>query len=46
MDDDARLQIVDFEKVAGGVLSDEEREEIDTLGGLVFSPGAFPSGAS
>ena len=37
MDADARLEIVDFEKVAGVVLSDEEREEIDTLGGLVFS---------
>ena len=37
MDADARLEIVDFEKVAGAVLSGEEREEIDTLGGLVFS---------
>ncbi len=37
MDADARLEIVDFERVASEVLSDEEREEIDTLGGLVFS---------
>ena len=37
MDADARLEIVVFEKVAGAVLSEEEREEIDTLGGLVFS---------
>ena len=37
MDADARLEIEDFEKVVGEVLSDEEREEMDTLGGLVFS---------
>jgi len=37
MDADARLEIEDFEKVVGDVLSDEEREEMDTLGGLVFS---------
>jgi len=37
MDADARLEIEDFEKVAGNVLSEEEREELDTLGGLVFS---------
>ncbi len=37
MDADARLEIIDFEKVVGEVLSPEEREEIDTLGGLIFS---------
>lgn len=34
---DARVLIEIFEEVAGHILSEEEREEIDTLGGLVFS---------
>lgn len=34
---DARLEIEDFEEKFGHVLNEEEREEIDTLGGLVFS---------
>lgn len=34
---DARVSIEDFEELVGPVLEDEEREEIDTLGGLVFS---------
>ncbi|MCR9070959.1 MAG: hemolysin family protein [Alphaproteobacteria bacterium] len=34
---DARATVEDLEELAGPFLSDEEREEIDTLGGLVFS---------
>lgn len=34
---DARLAIEDFEARVGPVLTDEEREDIDTLGGLVVS---------
>ncbi|HZH27837.1 MAG TPA: hemolysin family protein [Azospirillaceae bacterium] len=34
---DARLPIEDFEAKVGPVLTDEERDEIDTLGGLAFS---------
>lgn len=34
---DARVYIEDFEKRYGEILSEEEREEIDTLGGLVMS---------
>lgn len=34
---DARLYIEDFEAEFGPVLSEDEREDIDTLGGLVFS---------
>ena len=33
---DARVDIEDFEDVYGNILSEEEREEVDTLGGLVF----------
>ena len=33
---DARIDIDDFENEYGRILSDEEREEVDTLGGLVF----------
>lgn len=33
---DARLDIDDFEEVYGQILSEDEREEVDTLGGLVF----------
>lgn len=33
---DARLDIEDFEEEYGEILSEEEREEVDTLGGLVF----------
>jgi CBS domain containing-hemolysin-like protein len=33
---EARLPIDEFEERVGEVLSEEEREEIDTLGGLVF----------
>jgi len=34
---DARLPIEDFERRVGPVLTEDEREEIDTLGGLVVS---------
>src|SRR3546814_14468539 len=34
---DARATVEEFEALVGPVLSEEEREEIDTLGGLVFS---------
>ncbi len=34
---DARTSIVAFEEKVGFVVSEEEREELDTLGGLVFS---------
>ena len=34
---DARATVEAFEEVVGPVLTEEEREEIDTLGGLVFS---------
>ncbi|MDP9196375.1 MAG: hemolysin family protein [Pseudomonadota bacterium] len=34
---DARLSVREFERKAGPVLTDVEREEVDTLGGLVFS---------
>lgn len=33
---DARVDIDEFEEKYGKILSDEEREEVDTLGGLVF----------
>lgn len=33
---DARLDIEEFEENYGEILSEEEREEVDTLGGLVF----------
>ncbi|MFN4087621.1 MAG: hemolysin family protein [Alphaproteobacteria bacterium] len=34
---DARVSLEDFEELVGAVLTDEEREDIDTLGGLVFT---------
>jgi CBS domain containing-hemolysin-like protein len=34
---DARATVEEMEELAGPFLTDEEREEIDTLGGLVFS---------
>lgn len=34
---DARLDIEDFEKHVGPVLDEDEREDIDTLGGLAFA---------
>ena len=37
IDADARLEIFHFEQVVGPFVTDEEREEVDTLGGLVFS---------
>ena len=42
---DARFEIEDFEKIFGLLLTDTEREEdIDTLGGLVFTlKGSLPS---
>lgn len=41
---DARVTLEDFEAVVGEVLTEEEREEIDTLGGLVFTHlGRVPS---
>ena len=33
---DARIEIDEFEETVGLFLTDEEREEVDTLGGLVF----------
>lgn len=33
---DARIELEEFEKIFGEVLTEEEREECDTLGGLVF----------
>lgn len=41
---DARTPIEEFEELVGAVLSEEEREEVDTLGGLVFFiAGRIPS---
>ncbi len=34
---DARIPLEDFEDLFGALASEEEREEIDTLGGLVFA---------
>jgi magnesium and cobalt transporter len=34
---DARATVEEFEEIFGPVLDEEEREELDTLGGLVFS---------
>ena len=34
---DARVSLDDFEELVGPVFTEEEREDIDTLGGLVFS---------
>ncbi len=36
LDADARVSLEVFENVVGPILTDAEREEIDTLGGLVF----------
>jgi magnesium and cobalt transporter len=36
LDADARVSLETFENVVGPILSEEERAEIDTLGGLVF----------
>lgn len=36
-DADARAPIEQLEKIVGAILADEEREDIDTLGGLVFA---------
>jgi Hemolysins and related proteins containing CBS domains len=41
---DARTSIEDFERVLGPVLTEEERDDVDTLGGLVFFvAGRVPS---
>ena len=41
---DARTAIEEFEQTVGAVLSEEERDEVDTLGGLVFFiAGRIPS---
>ena len=41
---DARTSIEEFEAAVGAVLSEEEREDVDTLGGLVsFIVGRVPS---
>ena len=41
---DARLPIEEFEEAVGPVVDEEEREDIDTLGGLVFSiAGRIPA---
>ena len=37
LDADARATIEELEAIAGPVVSEEEREDIDTLGGLLFS---------
>ena len=34
---DARLEVEDLELVAGKLLDDDERDEVDTVGGLVFA---------
>ena len=34
---DARLEVEDLESVAGKLLDDDERDEVDTVGGLVFA---------
>ena len=34
---DARVSLEDFEELVGPVLTEEERDDIDTLGGLVFT---------
>ena len=40
----ARLPVEDLEKKIGGYFSDEEKEDIDTVGGLVFNLlGKIPS---
>lgn len=41
---DARLPIEEFEDKVGAILEEDEREDIDTLGGLVFSmAGRIPA---
>jgi len=41
---DARTGIAEFEEKVGGLLTEEEREEVETLGGLVsFVAGRVPS---
>ncbi len=41
---DARATIEEFEQIVGPVVSEEERDDVDTLGGLVFSlAGRVPS---
>lgn len=41
---DARLDIEEFEEKYGFILTDDEREEVDTLGGLVFfTAGRIPA---
>jgi CBS domain containing-hemolysin-like protein len=34
---DARLEVEDLESLAGKLLDDDERDEVDTVGGLVFA---------
>ena len=44
IDADARTPIEEFEQLVGPLLSEEEREDVDTLGGLVFFiAGRVPS---
>jgi magnesium and cobalt transporter len=44
IDADARTPIEEFEQVVGPVLTEEERDDVDTLGGLVFFvAGRVPS---
>merc|ERR1711991_815083 len=41
---DARLEVEDLEVVVGELLDDDERDEVDTVGGLVFAlAGRVPS---
>ncbi|MCG8522320.1 MAG: magnesium/cobalt efflux protein, partial [Pseudomonadales bacterium] len=41
---DARYDMEEFEKEFGAILSEEEREDVDTVGGVVFSiAGRIPA---
>jgi len=41
---DARLEMDEFERLVGPIITDEEKEDIDTVGGLVFSiEGRIPA---
>ena len=43
---EARLEVKELESLAGRLLEDDDRDEIDTLGGLVCAvAGRVPGGA-